>query len=147
MVVFPRREATGGSTDFPGRGCRSPAEQLAEPRPEAGVKKVVKNRVDAAVGAAHPLGDGHHNHPEGGLFLSHVRRQLEARECRVEWQPREGEDGHDDCEHSKSSYLCLVQIVATSVALIFSGQLRRSRAASATRNLPAPDSSAYHCVT
>ena len=65
----PVDESRCRSSAFP--GCRR--EDAAESRAEARVKEVVEQWIDAAVGATHPLGDGHHDAPE--LVLSFAQRQ------------------------------------------------------------------------
>ena len=102
---------------------RSKEEKLPKATAESRVEEMIKERVDAAVCATHPLGDGDVSQPERRirinrqLPLSEHFAQLNARERGVERKPRQRECPHHDGHHPQCAQFTLLQ--QTSLSLHF----------------------------
>jgi len=85
-------------------------ENAAESGTEARIEEVVEHRVDAAVGAAHPLGDGDDDAPDVGLGVADgPRGQLQPGEGDVEREPGQGEGRYHDGQHPHRPQFGLVE--------------------------------------
>ena len=87
-------------------------EDAAESGAEARIQEMIEQRIDAAVGAAHPLRNGHHDPPEALLGLAHVfSGEFQPTEGDVEREPGQGEGYDHGGQHAQGADLGLLQPV------------------------------------